>query len=260
MSIVAVDELALAYRAALRGDFRNGASAPVQTAPVASAPEWTPQAAEAVVLVTAAHPAAGASTVALTLATCAGEARVVECCTVASSGLAGAAGAELGVTRDGWVQGSRDGVLIERRGDRVPNLAELPPPGSTSKPVTVIDSSWDIDLLMSGTGWLSKLAQRSPMVILVARATNPGLRRLEAAISVVGEQRALPVLIGAGKRWPKHIERATGPALRRLRDSGRVAAVPDAPQLAGDGLTPDPLPAALLNPISHLLDDVKGLP
>lgn len=258
--IVAVDELACAYRAALNGEFRNGhraTAAPARGRDL-RVPTWEPALGEQVALVAGSMGAAGASTIALAVASCAGSARVVECCTVASSGLAAASSAELGVTADGWVQGSRDQVLIERRGDRVPALDRLPAPTPSSLPLTVMDCSWDLDLLMSSQGWLGELARTLPAITVVTRPSIPGMRRLEAAAAVLGEHRVHAVVIGVERRWPRHVEQAMGAAVRRLRTDGRLTGVPIDPKLASDGVTPDPLPSAVLAAGSHLLTVLKG--
>lgn len=259
--IVAVDELARAYQAALNGEFRNG---PHPTQPATahrrepSATRWEPGPTERVLLVAGSLAAAGTSTIALAVASCAGNARVVECCTVASSGLAAASSAELGVTTDGWVQGAREQVLIERRGDRVPALDLLPAPAPTSVPLTVLDCSWDLDLLVSSQGWLGELARTLPSIAVVTRPTIPGMRRLEAAVALLGEHRVHAVVVGVEKRWPRHVEQAMGTAARRLRAEGRLTGVPTDPKLASDGVTPDPLPAAVLAAGSDLLTVLKG--
>lgn len=259
--IVAVDELARAYQAALSGEFRNGphpTMAHKRASQGPAATRWEPAHNERVLLVVGSLGAAGTSTIALAVATCAGHARVVECCTVASSGLAAASSAELGVTPDGWVQGSRDQVLIQRRGDRVPALDLLPTPTSSSLPVTVLDCSWDLDLLMSSQGWLGEVARTLPAIAVVTRPTIPGMRRLEAAAVVLGERRVHAVVVGVERRWPRHVEQAMSAAVRRLRTEGRLTAVPTDPKLASDGVTPDPLPPAVLAAGSNLLTALKG--
>ena len=255
--VVSVEDLRRAYRAALAGEFRHPNRArPAPANPVAT--EWSPSPGEQVVLVVGALGGAGASTVALGLATCAGDARVVECCTVAASGLAGASTAEMGVTADGWVQGTRDTVLIERRSDRVASIAVMPAPSATARPLTVLDCPADIDLLVHDSGWLGALARTAAAVLVVTRGTGPGLRRMEAAISGLGADRVQAVVVGAPKRWPRPLEQALGGHGRQLRTSGRFTGVPHDPQLAVDGITTEPLPAALLAAVSPVLESLRG--
>lgn len=254
--IVSVEELRRAYRAAVGGQFRGHHHPPGPSAP--SPAVWTPSSGEQVVLVVGAAGGAGSSTVALAVASCASGARVVECCTVASSGLAGASTAEMGVTADGWVQGTRDEVLIERRSDRVPHLDAMPVPSPTTRTVTVLDVSVDVDLLVASPGWLGGLARALPGVVVVSRPTLPGLRRLEAAAGLLGPDRVHAVFTGAPKRWPRQLEQRLGPHGRRLRAAGRLIDLPHDPRLAVEGITTDPLPASLLAAVAPLLASLRG--
>jgi len=54
------------------------------------------------------------------------------------------------------------------------------------------------------------------------------------------------------------VEQSTGAAVRRLRENGRVVMIPELPGLAISGLTPDPLPQALLRPARTLLNLLEG--
>lgn len=255
IGVVAVDELTRAYQAALSGEFRTSRR---RAAPVADSAAWNPDPAEQVVAVVGCHGGSGASTVALGLASAAGDARVVECCSVAASGLAAAASAELGVIGDGWVRGSRGPVLIERRSDRISSPAACPPPSPGMVTLTVVDCGWDPDALGSVDGWLGELVRSERTVLVVARPTVPGLRRLEAALGLIGPSRACAVLVGVEKRWPRPVGQALGPSARALRDAGRLVGLPQVPTLAMDGLTPDPLPDAILAGCSTLLTLTKG--
>ena len=87
--------------------------------PQRPAQRWTPAQGERVLAVIGAHGTAGASTLALAIATAAAPARVVECASTSRSGLVGAATAELG-GRDGWLRGTRDKVVLERWDDEAP--------------------------------------------------------------------------------------------------------------------------------------------
>ena len=254
--IVSVEELRQAYRAAVAGQFRghHHLSAPSTPSPVV----WAPAPGEQVVLIVGATGGAGASTVALAVASCAGGARVVECCTVASSGLAGASTAEMGVRADGWVQATRDGVLIERRSDRVATLEAMPAPTPTTRTLTVLDVAVDVDLLTASPGWLGQLACTLSGVVVVSRPTLPGLRRLEAAAGLLRPDRVLAVLVGAPKRWPRQLEQHLGPQGRRLRAAGRLIEVPHDPRLAVEGITTDPLPASLLAAVAPVLASLRG--
>lgn len=224
---------------------------------VTSDEERWQQAGERVVLVCGCAGSCGATTVALALATVAGRARVVETSGQAASGLAYAAGAELGAAGQGWLRGSRNDVLVERRGDDTRSPEQLPTPAHSDMPFTVVDSAWDIATLLRSPGWLGYLARTAESVVLVTRATVPGLRRLEASVAVVGEGRAITATVGA-RRWPRQVEQSLGSVIHRLRAAGRVVRVPEVPALAVSGLTPDPLPPALIRSAKALLTLLEG--
>jgi hypothetical protein len=254
--IVAVDELARAYRAAAEGQFRTGRRRIEQTTDGGAA--WLRTAAEHVVAVVACHGGAGASVVALGLAEAARDARVLECCTAAASGLVAASVAELGVTEDGWARGSRGSVLIERQSGRIGSALNCPPPSRGDPLFTVVDCGWDVDMLASDVGWLGDLVQSQPAVVVVARPTAPGLRRLESAVDLLGPGRVVAVLVGVEKRWPRRVERALGPRGRALRAAGRLICLPQDPGLAFNGITPGPLPASIVTGCSALLTLLEG--
>ena len=255
-TVVAVDELRQAYRGVLAGDYRQGPRTNVVSA---GATIWIPGSpSQHAVLVIGCIGSAGASTMALALATVAGDARVVECCSVASSGLAGASSAELGAGPNGWVQGSRGPTLIERRGDRVVSSKELPPPSPSDRTWTFLDCSVDADLLLVSPGWLGVLARTVPHVVAVTRATSPGLRRLEIAVGLIGADRLQAVVMGAERRWPRQLEQSVGAATRELRANGRLMTVPPDAALDVHGLTVDPLPATVLTVAADLLVNLKG--
>lgn len=199
----------------------------------------------------------GATTVALSIATAAGRARVVETCGGTASGLVYAASAELGSIKRGWLRGSRDSVLVERRGDTISSPEQLPEPTHTDAALTVIDSSWDIAALIGSPSWLGELARSVPSVVLVARPTVPGIRHLEASAALIGEDRVIAVTVGT-KRWPRRVEQSAGPTVRRLRAEDRVINVPEVPALAVSGLTPDPLPPAIIRPAERLVAFMEG--
>ena len=250
-SFGSVDEL----RRRLRAMRADGPGAKVRSD--GSPARWTAAPGERVVLVCGCGGSTGATTVALALATVSGPARVVEACGGTASGLAYAASAELGSTERGWLQGTRDGVVIERRIDPVASLDHLPTPAHTDLPLTIVDSSWDVSAVLASSSWLGDLARSAPTVVLVARATVPGLRRMEAALELVGESRAFAVTVGT-KRWPRAVEQSAGMAVRRLGARGRIVDVPEVPALAISGLTPDPLPPAVTRAAYALLNLLEG--
>lgn len=209
---------------------------------------WRPP--ESVVLVLSAHGGAGGSTVALSVATAAGAARVVECCTVSASGLAGASTAELGGAGN-WQRGSRGPVLIDRLPSRITSAMEIPVPAECDVPLTIVDCSTDPDVIAHSGGWLGDLVRKANQLIIVARPSMPGLRRLEAGLDVLGDARCSPVLVGVSK-WSRALDQMAGHRLRALYNAGLVVTMPFDPGLAQQGLSTDPLPAAVVAVGSNL--------
>jgi hypothetical protein len=190
--------------------------------------------------------------VALAIATAAGDARLVECCTASASGLAAATTAELGEVGEGWRRGSRGPLLVDRLAGRVTNLIEIPVPAECDRPVTVVDCAADPDVLVNSGGWLERLARGLDHLVVVARPSVPGLRRLETAGMVLGSHRVRPVLLGCSRRDLRAVEQAAGPWMRSALAADEVAFVPHDPRLAMAGLSPDDLPTAVLAACSNL--------
>ena len=256
-------------------------------------------------LVVGAAGSVGCSTVALAVAT-AGAAgstfggtrpvivRVVECSSAPSSGLAAASTAELGRHESGWVQGMREAVLLERTGAVLVGPDEVAVPvllgdgvgvdnatgrsgrgrsadatdgSSGAEALTVIDTGWDIGQLVATASWVGHHTRTAPVVIVVARPTIPGFRRLEAALELLDhhnepEDRAgdavspvtlVAVVGGRRRRWAKGVEHSAGPRTRDAVRENRLHEIPEDRQLAVTGLDSTPLPPALLAAAGHLL-------
>jgi len=253
---VAIDELQRAWRAVQAGQFRSHHAHPDRRRSrltQAAAITWCP--AEPVLPVIGCIGQAGASTMALALATAAGSARVVECCSATCSGLGTAATAELGHTATGWRLGRRDHVEILRAAGVHLSLTEVPVPEDPvgAEPiVTVLDVGWDLGQVLATPGWIEQQVTAAEHLVLVTTATLPGLRRLEVAATLLRPQRCLAVVGGAGRRWRPPLI-AAGPSIRALADSGHLIPVATEKALVGDGITAAPLPPALLRAATGVL-------
>ena len=255
---------------------------------------WMPVAGERVVPVVAAAGSVGCSTIAIALATAAasgtadGTSRVVECSSAHTSGLAAASTAELGRHESGWVQGMREAVLLERTGEVLLSLDEVAAPAPLDDPesggegrarrarpnrptgagaLTVIDTGWDVGQLAASGSWVGHLIRTAPVVVVVARPTIPGFRRLEAALELLehhdhahGLDRGtaapatlVAVIGGRRKRWAKGVEHSAGPRTRAALREERVHEIPEDRQLGVTGLNSTPLPPALLAAADQLL-------
>ncbi|MHB1010764.1 MAG: hypothetical protein ACYC1E_16360, partial [Propionibacteriaceae bacterium] len=197
---------------------------------------------------------------AVDLATAAeGSARVVECASSTATGLAAASTAELGATSDGWVQGSRDRVRLERAGTRRLLVDAIPaPPSAEQSMLTIVDVAHPIDEVLAGSGWLADLLAATPVVVLVARATVPGLRRLETCVDLVGAGRVVAAVLGPTRtRWPREVSHSLGPLTLAVIAAGRLVEIPEDRVLAVAGLTPALLPSSLITAAATLLPLTK---
>jgi hypothetical protein len=188
-----------------------------------------------------------------------GSARVVECASATATGLAAASTAELGETADGWVQGSRDHVRLERAGTPRPQVDAIPAPPRAEQPMlTIVDVAHPIDEVLAGSGWLADLLAATPVVVLVARATVPGLRRLETCADLMGAGRVLAAVLGPTRtRWPREVIHNLGPLTQAVIAAGRLVEIPEDRVLAVAGLTPAPLPSSLITAAASLLPLTK---
>jgi len=255
---VSVDELKRAWSAVQAGRFRSGATHDMrQPAAPPAGKGWAPGPGERVLPVIGCVGSCGASTIALALAGAAAfPARVVECSSVTVSGLVAASTAELGLHESGWRRGTRDGVLLERAGDVLVNIAEVPTPSTPDRPIglTVLDVGWEIGQVLTTPAWLGEQVRGADLVILVTTATVPGLRRLEGALELLGGTSTCAAVIGPKrKKWPPPVGYSAGPLTRALDQAGRLVDVPQDRALAIAGLDATPLPTPLLEAASTLL-------
>jgi hypothetical protein len=276
---VSVDELKRAWQAVQAGDFRrtprpasSTVSRPVNRARLVdeAAENWTPAPGERVVPVLGAAGSVGTSTVALSLALAAElPVRVIECCSATASGLAAASTAELGLTASGWRHGMRDRVLLERSTGLLTSAEEAPEPTSAEHrdQLTILDVGWDAAHLVTSTGWLTAAVHAAPVVVVVAAATVPVLRRLEAVLELLEvhsapavNRVALAVVGPRRKKWPRGVEHSGGPAVRHLLTTERVVEIPHDRGLAVTGLDSRPLPEPLIAAAARLLPLTDATP
>ena len=215
--VVAVDELKRAWQAIQNGQFRT--DAPVEASTLAAgtdssrvgaerAPSWEPH--ERVLPIIGCLGGAGATTTALAIAaaTTARASRLVECCTATASGLPAATDAELGTTGDGWIQGSRAGVLIERGATVMRSVTNVPHPSSPARPVelTVLDVGWETGHVLATDSWVRDHVRLAPWLVVVTTATVPGMRRLEGVLSILDGAEVVAAVRGPSrKKWHRDV-------------------------------------------------------
>jgi len=260
---VAVDELKRAWHAVSSGEFRTGPGTGKgpRGRRAAVVTTWSPAASEHTIAVLGCAGSVGASTIALAIGLAAtAPVRVVECCSVTVSGLAAASTAELGLHPTDWRQGKRDHVLLERASEVLAGVDEVPLPPATESEhqLTILDVGWEASQLLATDCWLAEAVRTADQVVLVTTATIPGMRRLGVAIDLLStnwqpEHLALAIRGPRRKKWPRGLEHAGGPALRRALDADRCVEIPEDRELAVNGLDSRPVPAPLISAARQLL-------
>ncbi|MBW8174040.1 hypothetical protein K0651_13370 [Ornithinimicrobium sp. Arc0846-15] len=258
MSAVEVGELKRAWNAVQAGEFRCPtrvpAPEPEMAVKAASAgrpiqhESWQPT--DTVIPVLGCHGWAGATTVAVALATVAtAPARVVETCGVAASGLTACATAELGVSSEGWSRGTFESAGLEHATDLFAHPGEVPPPTPSDKyTLTILDVGWESSQLFCQDSWVTQTVLAAPQVVLVTSATVPGLRRLEGVLHLLSEHTdAVIAVVGPPRRrWPRHVRHSLGAKAKEADQSGHLVDVPQDATLATRGLDSSPLPSHVL--------------
>jgi hypothetical protein len=260
--VVSVPELQRAWRAVQAGKFRQespAAAAMARAVPIS--PTWVPGNAEQVLAVVACAAASGASTIALAVASAAGgSARILECRSGTTSGLAAASAAELGLYPSGWRRGIRGDVLLERASRLPTRVDEVPLPSVPDWPLalTVLDVGWDLRHVLDVPSWIGEQLKTAGVVVLVTRATIPGLLCLETTLSLLGPIQAVAAMLGSPcRRWSKAVWQSRGPMTKALDDSGRLVVIPHDSRLAAVGLDSRPLPRHLLG-AAHAILELAG--
>lgn len=256
---VSVDELKRAWTSVVAGEFRTGRRGPprLPAADTDAATEWVPAEGEQTVAVVGCAGSVGASTVALAMGLAAPEpVRVVECCSASASGIAAASTTELGLHPAGWRQGNRDHVLLERVDHAVARAEDVPPPVTSDHDhqLTVLDIGWDVGQLLATNSWLGTTARAADAIVVVASATVPSFRRLEATLEPLRADRTTVAVVGPRrKRWPKGLEHSAGPSTRRVLADGQLVEIPTDRRLAAAGLDSRPIPSPLTAAARRLL-------
>lgn len=261
---VGVDELKRAWHALNAGEFRTGPGAGKGPCGRGTAAEdnWSPADGEHTIAVIGSAGSVGASTVALTTGlAAAAPVRVIECCSVTASGLAAASTAELGLHPTDWRQGKRDHVLLERASEVLAGVDEVPLPteAQNETQLTILDIGWEAGQLLATDCWLAEAVRAADQIVLVTTATVPGMRRAGVAMDLLAgywqpEQIALAVRGPRRKKWPRGLEHAGGPAVRRALDADRCVEIPEDRELAVNGLDSRPVPAPLISAARQLLE------
>jgi len=96
------------------------------------------------------------------------------------------------------------------------------------------------------------------VVVVVTRATIPGLLHLETTLSLLGQVRAVAAMLGSPcRRWSKAVRQSSGPMTKAVEDSGRLIAIPHDSRLAAVGLDSRPIPQQLLA-AAHAILELAG--
>jgi len=220
------------------------------------------------VLVLAAQAGSGASTVGLALADAAAaagrEVQLVSGHGVTACGLLAVPHIELGGAEAVWRRGRRgDLVLVDRSRTDDPAVAwpQAPVPADVLR---VLDAPLG-----------SPLARTPPVtVLLVCRASVPGVQRAEHLLRRLADQRRDALADGAldptawsprvllavvgPDRWAGPVSASVGVGLQRLQHDGRVVGVPLDRHLDRTGPSADPLPKAVLKAGRVLLRHVEA--
>ena len=92
-------------------------------------------------------------------------------------------------------------------------------------------------------------------VVVTARATVPGMRRLESCLGLLDTlPRVIAAVVGpARKRWPREVSHSLGRLTLAVIEAGQLVVIPEDRSLAVNGLTPVPLPASVVASAASVL-------
>ena len=191
-----------------------------------------------------AHPWAGTSTVTLALADRAARAServvIVDAAGQADSGLLTVAERDL-TARDGWALGVRGAVQVRRP----LSVNASPGPAASNDGLVFIDAGCrDEAYVDSGD---------ARGVLLVCRATVPGLRSAEVALHRLDARGVVLAVVGA-RRLPNVVRGTAGLRVSELLATGRVVCFDHDRRLAVEGADDRPLPRPLLASAGRVLD------
>ena len=124
--------------------------------------------------------------------------------------------------------------------------------------LTVLDLGWDLRHVLDLPSWIGEQVRTAGVVVVVTRATIPGLLHLETTLSLLGQIRAVAAMLGSPcRRWSKAVWQSSGPMTKALDDSGRLIVIPHDSRLAAVGLDSRPLPRQLLE-AAHAILELAG--
>ncbi|MCW2764836.1 MAG: uncharacterized protein JWO11_795 [Nocardioides sp.] len=206
-------------------------------------------------LVVAAHPGAGATTVAVALADALGVSdtgggvELIDAAPSETSGLIGVAQREVVGPNGEWRAGQRGTVVVRRPTLSPQSLGELPQllalaPGARA----VIDAGSAVHGLDVDPATLS----RDFDVLLVCRATVPGVRLAEGALKLLPV--LPPVAVVGARHWPSVVQASLGPILAEVVDDGRAVLIPTDRDLQVRGVGADPLPRPVVAAAARLAE------
>lgn len=200
-------------------------------------PRWDPDStSDGTVLadVRAAHPGAGASTVAVALCDVLaqrseGDVTLVDLAPDAAFGASETTHVRVDLGLDGWAGGRRGRTKIVR----------LAPP--------IEQASLTGDIVIDSGDSSAHQGQR----VLVCRPTVLSARRVE--VTVLEAEHWIVAVVGASK-WPSAVRRSLGTHLERATADHRVVFFPLDDVLEVHGLSSDPLPVSTLRAAGRLVD------